>query len=84
MAKQTFYGLRAHLRICWPGVIVGFSLAPTNVHELEVAEVQLEGVQGGWALGDRNHWSPNLAQRLGQQGSEPLAPYKSKNADKEP
>jgi hypothetical protein len=28
MAKQTFYGMRAHLRVCWPGVIVGVGLWP--------------------------------------------------------
>ena len=28
MSKQTFYGLRAHLRVCWPGVIVEMELAP--------------------------------------------------------
>ncbi len=46
MAKQTFYGLRAHLRVCWPGVICGVSLAPANVHELSVAEELLEGAEG--------------------------------------
>jgi hypothetical protein len=33
MTKQTFYGLRAQLRICWPGVSCGLSLAPADVHE---------------------------------------------------
>jgi len=27
MSKQTFYGLRVHLRVCWPGVIVGVDLS---------------------------------------------------------
>jgi hypothetical protein len=27
-AKQTYYGLRAHLRVCWPGVIADGHLAP--------------------------------------------------------
>ena len=64
MAKQTLHGLRAQLRICRPGVIGGFSLVPADVHGLEVAEVLLDGVQEGWALGDRNYWSTNLSQRL--------------------
>jgi hypothetical protein len=38
MSKQTFYGMRAHLRICWPGVIVDMNLAPANVHDLHMAE----------------------------------------------
>lgn len=57
MNKQTFYGLRTHLRVRWPGVICAVSLAPVNVHELSVAEELLEGTEG-WALGDRNYWSP--------------------------
>ena len=38
MSKQTFYGLRAHLRACWPGVIVEVELAPANAHDLHLAE----------------------------------------------
>ena len=33
-AKQTFYGLRAHLRVCWPGVITDARLVPANLHDL--------------------------------------------------
>jgi hypothetical protein len=33
-SKQTFYGLRAHLQVCWPGVICALSLAPADAHEL--------------------------------------------------
>jgi len=79
MAKQTFYGLRAHLRVCWPGVIVEMDLAPANVHDLRMAEeiLMVEGVEG-WALGDRNYWSPLLAERLDEKGVGLLAPYKSK------
>jgi hypothetical protein len=83
MAKQTFYGLRAHLRVCWPGVIVEMDLAPANIPDLAVAEELLEGAQG-WALGDRNYHSPDLAQRFGQEGLHLLAPYKFKKKEKEP
>ena len=84
MNKQTFYGFRAHLRVCWPGVVVGFSLAPANAHELSVAEGLLEGAKG-WVLGDRNYWSPNLTRWLGEQGLDLLAPYKkSKKDEKKP
>jgi hypothetical protein len=72
-AKQTFYGLRAHLRICWPGVITDGLLAPANLHDLVMAEELLDGV-GGWALGDRAYWSPGRAQRLREQGVVLLAP----------
>jgi hypothetical protein len=86
MAKQTFYGLKAHLRVCWPGVIADMDLAPANVHDLSMAEELLEGVlEEGWALGDRNYWSPNLAERLlNEEGVRLLAPYKSKKNEKEP
>jgi hypothetical protein len=40
----------AHLRVCWPGVIVDGRLAPANLHDLTMAEELLAGVQG-WALG---------------------------------
>ena len=84
MAKQTFYGLRAHLRICWPGVIVGVALAPADAHDLTMAEELLEGAEG-WALGDRNYWSPKLTERLlGEEGLRLLAPYKSKKKEKKP
>jgi hypothetical protein len=79
MAKQTFYGLRAHLRMCWPGVIVEMDLAPANVHDLRMAEELLPLEEGGWALGDRNYWSPKLAE----EGLSLLAPYKSKKKEKE-
>jgi hypothetical protein len=82
MSKQTFDGLRAHLRACWPGVIIGMSLAPADVHELSVAEELLEGAEG-WVLGDRNYWSPDLTERLGEGGLELLAPYKFKKREKE-
>jgi hypothetical protein len=37
-AKQTYYGLRAHLRVCRPGVITDALLAPANLHDLVPAE----------------------------------------------
>src|SRR5918912_1705614 len=82
MSKQTFYGLRVHLRVCWPGVIVDVDLAPANAHELHLAEELLEGANG-WALGDRNYWSPDLAEHLGEEGVSLLAPYKSTRIERE-
>jgi hypothetical protein len=75
--KQTFYGLKGHLRVCWPGVIVEADLAPANVHDLRMAEELLEETNG-WALGDRNYWSPRLMEELREGGLELLAPYKSR------
>jgi Transposase DDE domain len=83
MSKQTFYGLRAHLHVAWPGVIVGVDLAPADVHELHLAEELLQDTKG-WALGDRNYWSPELVQRLEDEGLRLLAPYKSKKGEQTP
>ncbi len=83
MTKQTFYGLRVHLRVCWPGVIVDADLAPANAHDLHLAEELLEDAKG-WALGDRNYWSADLTERLGDEGLRLLAPYKSKKKEKKP
>ena len=83
VAKQTFYGMRAHLRVCWPGVIIDVDLAPANTHDLRLAEELLEDAKG-WALGDRNYWSPDLTERLGDKGLRLLAPYKFKKREKQP
>jgi Transposase DDE domain len=72
-AKQTYYGVRAHLRVCWPGVIVAGHLAPANLHDLVVADDVLAGAQG-WVLGDRSYWSPARAGHLADQGVWLLAP----------
>ena len=84
MAKQMYYGLRAHLRVCWPGMIREFSLAPANAHDLVVAEADLLGGVEGWALGDRNYWSPEAKGRLREQGLELLTPYKSSKRESKP
>lgn len=83
MSKQTFYGLRAHLRVCWPGVIVEVDLAPANVHDLHLAEelLLLEEAKG-WVLADRNYWSLDLTERLETEGLRLLTPYKSKKKEK--
>ena len=81
LAHQTFFGVRAHLRVCWPGVIVGLHLSPANVHELPVAERLLERAKG-WALGDRNYWSPVVREKLSRQGLRLLAPYRSAKREK--
>jgi len=77
VGRGLFYGLRAHLLVCWPGVVVGMSLAPANVHDVHPAESLLGGAGRGWVLADRNYWSPELAERLRSAGGpELVAPYK--------
>jgi hypothetical protein len=76
VAKATFYGLRAHVLIAWPGVIVRLALHPAALHDRWVAEDLLAGCTG-WALGDTNYWSPFLQDQLAAQGLCLLAPRKT-------
>jgi hypothetical protein len=83
LAKQTFYGFRAHMRVCWPGVIVAVELTPANVHDLQALDDLAETAQG-WVLGDRNYWSPAKSAELAEQGVTLLAPYKSAKRQRKP
>lgn len=44
-----FYGVRAHVLVRWPGVIVGTRLAPASTHDLHPAQALLAeaGAEGG-------------------------------------
>ena len=80
-----FYGMRAHLLVAWPGVIVRAALAPANVHDLHLAERLVEGMGRGWVLADRNYWSPELAEQLHAHEGGPwlVARYKVSKKEKE-
>jgi hypothetical protein len=77
VAKQTYLGLRAHLRVCWPGVIVDGRLTPANLSDLAVGEELLANVTG-WTLADRSYGSRRLAVQLVAQGGWLLAPPRGK------
>jgi hypothetical protein len=81
LARQKFYGFRAHVRICWPGVITHVELTPANVHDLTALDYLTDDVTG-WVIGDRNYWSPKMTEKLAKQNIILLAPYKS--AKREP
>lgn len=83
MAKQTFFGVRFHLRVALPGVITAFEIEPANVHELTVAEELLANVCG-WAIGDRNYYSPRLGAHLAARGLRLLAPFRSRKRERKP
>lgn len=83
LQRQTFYGFRAHIRVCWPGVIVGIRLTPVDVHDLTEAEAPAD-TASGWLLGDRNYWSPRLTERLAYNSVQLLAPFKSAKCEKQP
>jgi len=78
--KQIFYGFRLHARVCWPGVVTRLVLAPANISDLAEVEALLEQTHGT-CLGDRNYWSPELAEALGEKGLRMLAPFKKRDSD---
>jgi len=45
------------VRCCRPGVIAAVSLAPANAADVAVLPELVEGTHG-FAIGDRNDWSP--------------------------
>ena len=84
LLRQTFYGFRVHVRVCWPGLITRFSVAPANAHELSVVPELVEDTRR-IAVGDRNYWSPETKEELAKSGGvELLAPYRSKKRDPTP
>jgi hypothetical protein len=83
VAHQTYYGLRLHLLISWPGVITAAVLAPANEADRTIAPELLAGLTG-WALGDKGYWSPTLRADLAPGGLELLAPPRGKQAGARP
>jgi Transposase DDE domain len=79
VTKQTYLGLRGHLRVCWPGVIVDGRLVAANLSDQAIAEHLLgDTQQTGWVLADRNYGSPRLAEDLAAKGLWLLAPPRGK------
>ena len=69
------------MRVCWLGLICRISVAPANAHELSVVPELLESTRG-FAVGDRNYWSPESTEELARStGVELLAPYRTKKHD---
>ncbi|MGC2237155.1 MAG: IS982 family transposase [Pyrinomonadaceae bacterium] len=81
VARQTFFGVRFHLRVALPGIITAFEFAPANVHEIKVAEELFENVKG-FALGDRNYWSPDFLARAREKGLQIIAPFRKAKYEK--
>ena len=81
--KQTFYGFRFHVRVCWPGVITRLVMAPADRSDVAVVEDLVAQTQG-YCLGDRNYWKPALRQDLSARGIEMLVPFKTASRDPEP
>ena len=83
MVHQTYYGLRLHLLVSWPGVITAAVLAPANEADRTIAPELLAGLTG-WALGDKGYWSPTLRADLAPGGLDLLAPPRGKQAGARP
>jgi hypothetical protein len=81
--KQTFYGFRLHVRVCWPGVITRFAVCPADVADLSVLEDLSEATKGS-CLADRNYWSPDVHEQLAEQGLQMLVPFKKASRDPKP
>jgi Transposase DDE domain len=83
LLRQTFYGFRVHMRVCWPGLITRFSVVPANTHELSVVSDLVE-FTSGIIVGDRNYHSPKTKEELATIGVELIAPYQHKSTDPHP
>lgn len=83
LARQTFYGLRVHVRLEWPGIITRFCVAPANAHELTALPALTEQTVGT-LVGDRNYWSPAVAAEWQALGVAVLAPYRAAKRDPNP
>jgi hypothetical protein len=75
-----FLGLRAHVLVLWPGIIVRTNICGANIHDVYLAERLLEGMGRGWVLADRNYWSPTVREQLSdhEEGPMLLARFKRK------
>jgi hypothetical protein len=80
VARQTFYGFRLHVRLCWPGIITCFCLAPAHISDPAAAPDLVEG-SCGFVLGDRAYWSPRLRAEFRTQGLWLLAPFRARSHD---
>ena len=76
-----FLGMRAHVVICWPGIVLRASVCGADVHDVHLAEELLEGMGRGWVLADRNYWSPLVREQLSEleEGPMLMARFKLKN-----
>lgn len=76
-----FLGMRAHVVIAWPGVIVRAAVCGADAHDTRLAGGLLEGMGRGWVLADRNYWSPLLREQIRELEGGPtlMARFKLKN-----
>ena len=83
VARQTLYGLRAHVRAEGPGVVAACELALGNVYDLAVVESLGAGAEGA-VFGGRAYRSPKTRERMAERGLTLTAPFQSKRRDPAP
>lgn len=82
-AHATIYGFRLHARISETGFITHLAVAPA--HESDTAVMpQLIEQTSGYAVADRNYWSPSLQEQCKEQGLCLVAPFRKKSTDPAP
>lgn len=84
VSHQVYYGLRLHLRLCWPGVIVACALVPANEPDLPVATEALLPDTAGWVLADRNYQSAWQPHPWSAPEVRPLIPPKHRKHETRP
>jgi len=82
-AKATIYGFRLHARISETGFITHLAVAPANESDTALLPQLVENTSG-YAVADRNYWSPPLFAMFKEQGLELIAPFRKKSTDPAP
>lgn len=82
-AKQTIYGFRFHARISETGFITHLAVAPANESDTALMPQLVEQTRG-YALADRNYWSPPLTAWFKEQGLCVVTPFRKKSTDPAP
>lgn len=79
--RQTLYGFRLHVQICWPGVMSYLFLVPANEQDYEITPMLTLG-SFGITLGNRHYWHPRIQQEIRAQGVILLAPFRRASSSK--
>jgi hypothetical protein len=82
-SKTTYYGVRHHLRVSWPGLVTAITVAPANVADQALLPELVEGLTGV-VVADRQYWNPALREELGREGVWIEAPFRKRSSDPTP
>ena len=84
LSRHTFYGLRFHARLCWPGVITRFELAPGTSKNWKRPLTWRQARRGScWAIAITGRRAVRADLAIGG-GVELVAPYRSAKRDPHP